>query len=104
MFFLDNIGCEDLAPLINIVRIVIRLIQYAVPIAIILLGSIDLFKAVIASKDDEIKAAQKMLIKRIIYGVVIFFLATIVVLVFSAISGTTDEVNFVNCWSQKIKK
>ena len=103
MFFLDCPAGMDV-----IVRFikngVMPLIQYAVPIVIIILGSIDLFKAVIASKDDEIKAAQKLLIKRVIYGVAIFFVFSIVSLVFSTLSsdgGTAGDgaASWINCWN-----
>lgn len=80
---------------------VMPLIQFAVPIVIIILGSIDLFKAVIASKEDEIKAAQKLLIKRVVYGVAIFFIVAIVQLVFNTLasngSGAYDNT-WVECW------
>ena len=63
MFFLDcPAGMDVIVKFIK--NGVMPLIQFAVPIVIIILGSIDLFKAVIASKEDEIKAAQKLLIKR----------------------------------------
>lgn len=82
---------------------VMPLIQFAVPIVIIILGSIDLFKAVIASKEDEIKAAQKLLIKRVIYGVAIFFVVAIVQLVFSTLATNSDESanNWLDCWNIK---
>lgn len=94
MYFLD-VTCSDLGAIPGIINLIITIIQWAVPVAIILLGSIDLFKAVIASKEDEIKAAQKLLIKRIIYGVVIFFLVTVVRLVFKNV-GTGSET-FIDC-------
>ena len=43
-----------------------------VPIIIVVLGTIDLFKAVIAGKEDEMKKAQKTFIKRVIMGVCVF--------------------------------
>ena len=80
---------------------VMPLIQFAVPIVIIILGSIDLFKAVIASKEDEIKAAQKLLIKRVIYGVAVFFVVAIVQLVFSTLATNSDASanNWLDCWN-----
>ena len=49
-----------------------------VPALVIVLGMIDLAKAVIASKEDEMKKAQATMIKRIIVGVVIFFVPIII--------------------------
>lgn len=103
MYFLD--ACADLAPLINLIKHgVIPLIQIGIPIILIILGMIDLGKAVVASKEDEIKSAQKMLIKRCIYAVAIFFVVFIVTLVFNLLSTTgdseitDDSVSWKNCW------
>jgi len=96
MNFLD-VSCADVEKFVPVVQFLISLIQYGVPVVIIILGSLDLFKAVVASKEDEIKAAQKLLIKRVIYGVVIFFLVTIIRLIFKNIGG--DSANtLVNCF------
>ncbi|MBQ9853717.1 MAG: hypothetical protein IJO57_01635 [Bacilli bacterium] len=100
MFFLDcPAGMDVIVKFIK--NGVMPLIQFAVPIVIIILGSIDLFKAVIASKEDEIKAAQKLLIKRVIYGVAIFFIVAIVQLVFNTLSSSGSGAysnTWVECW------
>ena len=48
-----------------------------IPIILIVFGSIDLGKAVVASKDDEIKKSVKTLVIRAIAGIIIFFIPTI---------------------------
>ena len=53
-------------------------VRIIVPILIILLGTIDLAKAVIASKEDEMKKAQNMFIKRLIIGLAVFFVPVFV--------------------------
>ena len=101
MYFMA-VDCTTIAPIIKLVRDgVIPLIQIGIPILLIVLGTIDLGKAVIASKEDEIKNAQKMLIKRAIYAVAVFFVVTIVTLVFSLFSSTGDAdlENTANSWT-----
>ena len=105
MLFLDT--CENLAPLINLIKHgIIPLIQIGIPIILIVLGMLDLGKAVVASKEDEIKSAQKMLIKRCIYAVAIFFVVVIVQLVFGLLSSTGDSeisstsTNWADCWGK----
>jgi len=100
--------CSTLMPFIRLVRDgIMPLFQIGIPIILIVLGTIDLGKAVIASKEDEIKNAQKMLIKRAIYAVAVFFVVTIVSLVFSLFSSTQDEeltgvaTSWLSCWNQK---
>lgn len=48
-----------------------------VPILVILLGMLDFGKAVIASKEDEMRKAQATFIKRVLIGIVIFFVPMI---------------------------
>lgn len=48
-----------------------------VPILVIILGMLDLGKAVIASKPDEMKKAQNTFIKRVLIGLVIFFVPVV---------------------------
>ena len=108
MLFLDvSQACKDLGPLINLIKHgIIPLIQIGIPIILIILGMFDLGKAVMASKEDEIKNAQKMLIKRCIYAVAIFFVVLIVTLVFNLLSSTNDSnitsssASWSNCWGQ----
>ena len=49
-----------------------------VPILVIVLGMIDFAKAAIASKPDEMKKAQSDFVKRLIAGVVVFFVPVII--------------------------
>ena len=72
MFFLDT--CTDLMPIIKLIKFgVIPLIQIGIPIILILLGMLDLGKAVMSSDDKEIKGATGKLIKRAIAAVAVFF-------------------------------
>lgn len=62
---------DSLRSLIN------EILQYPriiVPILVIGLGIIDLSKAVLASKEDEMKKAQSTFVKRLIIGVAFFFI------------------------------
>lgn len=52
-------------------------IKIVIPILLIIFGSIDVGKAVIASKDDEIKKSIKTLAIRTIAGIIIFLIPTI---------------------------
>ena len=100
--------CEEMGimPIVKFVKNgVFPIVQIGIPIILIVLGTLDLGKAVIASKEDEIKNAQKMLIKRCIYAVMVFFVVTIVSLLFSLFSSSGNE-NLVDTgegnptWSQ----
>jgi len=70
--------CSCLIRLFIFLGHIMSFIKISVPVIIILLGSIDLIKAMIAQKDDEIKKAKNIFIKRLIYAVVVFFIISIV--------------------------
>ena len=100
----NAVNCDALMPIIRLIRDgVIPLIQIGIPIILIVLGMLDLGKAVMASKEEEIKSAQKLLIKRAIYAVAIFFVVFIVQVVFGLIdnSGDLGQSNWITCWNQK---
>lgn len=98
-----NDGCGGLLPIVKVFRQgIYPIVQIIIPIILIIYGIIDLGKAVIASDEKEIKAAQSRLIKRCIYAALIFFVVTLVSLVFDVVAkgaNTTDNTN-TNSWSQ----
>lgn len=92
--------CTSMAGPLKFVGIVVWIFKVAIPVIILVMGMIDLGKAVTASKDDEIKKAMKQLMIRLISGVLIFFIPTIIMFVFRVITEFNDiegEVNFNVC-------
>lgn len=71
----DHDESPSIRYLINQVLTYVRII---VPILIILLGTLDFAKAVLAGKEDNMKKAQSDFVKRIIAGIAVFFVPTIV--------------------------
>ena len=53
---------------------------------------LDLGKAVIASKEDEIKKGQNMFIKRLIAAVIVFFVVAVVRLVVGLAADNSGDV------------
>lgn len=97
--------CTELGPVISFLKAILGIIQWGVPILLIIMGSIDLGKAVMASDDKEIKGATSKLIKRAIAAVAIFFIPLIVNLLIGMV-GTSgaNEGGFANCWNDTGKK
>ena len=88
MYFLD--GCPaGLAPILGIVNVIINAIMIGVPILLIVLGMVDLGKAVIASKEDEVKKATKAFGKRFLYAVGVFAVVWLVTFVFDTINSAS---------------
>ena len=91
MLFLAG-TCETLNPLIRLIKFgVVPLIQAVIIVALIVLLILDLGKAVMAGKEDEIKSAQKLAIKRIVYAVIVFLVPWLVNVAFSLLTNTGDE-------------
>ena len=81
------------------IHIIYLIIQILVPIILVIFGSIDFVKSVIASKDDEINKGRQIFIKRLIYGVIVFFVFSIVKLLISLVGDKDNKVNIMNCAS-----
>lgn len=79
--------CSDLKEIWQVLGWVLWVFKIVIPILIIIFGMIDLGKAVVASKDDEIKKAVKSLAMRAIAGVIIFFIPTLVGAIFGILDG-----------------
>lgn len=96
MYFLD---CnKQLEPILKLIGMVINLIQIGIPIILIILGSIDLGKAVISSKDDEVKKAQKAFLRRLMYAVAVFLVVWIVKLVLGYVPKLVSDAENTNAW------
>lgn len=99
----------ELLPIVRLVRTIVTIITILVPIILIVLGTFDLLKAVTASKEDEIKAAQKLLIKRIIYAILIFLIVPILTLILKVFnpkdydSDSTYTYEWHDCWVEAKK-
>ena len=96
----------DLAPIFRFIKYgIYPIIQIGIPILLIVMGSIDLGKAVLSSDDKEIKGATGKLIKRCIAAIAIFFVTTIVSLLMGLFSSTGESSNITgteswkDCWT-----
>ncbi|MBQ8659293.1 MAG: hypothetical protein IJ475_00435 [Bacilli bacterium] len=92
MFLLDvaTTFCKDSAEIWQVVGNILRIFTIVVPILVIIFGMMDLGKAVVASKDDEIKKAIKSLAMRAIAAIVMFFIPSLVGLIMGLCSGFAD--------------
>ena len=79
--------------LIKIVGTVVNVIKIGVPIILIVLGMIDMGKAVASQKEDEIKNGQKKLLSRCIAAGITFFVVAIVQLLVGIISSAAESSN-----------
>ena len=93
--------CGGLLPLVKVIVQIVKVFMIVIPVLLILYGTIDLGKAVIASEEKEVKAAQGRLIKRIIYAALIFFVPMLVGVIMNIVSagGEGDTNGWNSCWT-----
>ena len=93
-------ACGGLLPLVKVIVALIKIFMIIIPIGLIVFGTIDLGKAVIASDEKEVKAAQGRLIKRFIYAALIFFIPMLVGAIMNVVSagGEGDTTSWNSCW------
>lgn len=90
---LDVVGTDACLPeeITNIIGSVINIIQFGIPVILVIMGMLDLGKAVTSQKEDDIKKAQSMLVKRIIYGVIVFLIPAIIEFAFGLLSDDASS-------------
>ena len=80
-----------------VVSTLVTLFKIVVPILLIIFGMLDLGKAVVAAKEDEIKKGQQTFIKRAIAAVIVFFVIQLVQIVVRFVSG--NDANITGCFN-----
>ncbi len=81
----------QLQPILGLIGYVILGIKIIVPIILVIMGMLDLAKAVTEKDENKIKAAQMLLVKRAIAAVIVFLVMTVVTIVVSLVNGKDWE-------------
>lgn len=79
--------CSASASIWQVVGWFLLVFKIVIPLLLIIFGMIDLGKAVISSDDKAVQKAAKSLLMRVIAGICIFFVPTIVGLVFKMVGA-----------------
>ena len=95
MYILDYVSCGDAISSMDIMipqitSLIITIIEIGVPVLLIVFGMLDLGKAVMAQKEDEIKKAQQTFLKRLLSAALVFFVIMIVQVIFNLVAGNND--------------
>lgn len=93
----DSFDIPEQAP--RIMSFAINLLKIGTPIILIITGIITLIKAVAASKEDEIKKAISLLIKKAIASTLVFLVIMIVQFVMSKAADSSDIDSMSKCLS-----
>ena len=96
----DSISsCKDLfgndIELINMLHTIVLVFKISVPILLIVLGTLDFGKAVLAQEESDMKKAQNKFIKRIIIAIVILLIPTLLKVILD-IANSVWGSNFID--------
>ena len=104
-----NLCTDDMQVVVSAVKTIFTLIQIAIPGVLIVLGTIDMFKAMASGDEKKTKEAQRTFIRRLIYAVIAFLIPFIIRLVFGFVAnnigadegkaGQTAYNQFFACWN-----
>lgn len=97
--------------IVYFVKELLDIIFILIPIGLIVMLSIDLFKNTISSKEDEMRKNITVFIKRIFFCMAIFLIPTIVSFVVNMVYDskvaevwTKEEVNWITCYYDLTKE
>ena len=92
--------CATASPVLQFIGWILLFFRISIPLVIIGFGMFDFGKAVVASKDEEIKTAFKQLVRRAVAGIIIFFIPVLVMWVFgmfAEFNRDTENTRFEDC-------
>lgn len=93
-------GEEDVHKILKMVGYILIIAKVMVPLILIVIGTIDLYKAVIGKDEKDLTKSIKLLMLRIALGIFIFFIPTLVNLVIDSIKNPVgDKENNAQCIS-----
>lgn len=84
--------------IVRVVRSVISLIKYIVPILLILMGMMDFGKVVFGKPDEQMKKAKNSFIARLVAAVLVFLVIMVVQMVLGMVSTDDQNVNCLRCF------
>ena len=103
MFILDvtcgggTLVMDEMIP--SLVSTAIDLIKIVVPILLVVFGMLDLGKAVMAQKEDEIKKGQQTFVKRLIAAVIVLLVVFVVEIAIGLVAPRDSNENVWGCFN-----
>lgn len=99
---IDGYSCasSDVFPFFEAAKFIIRIIQIAVPFGLVIWGSLDWFKALIAHDEKEMRMKRKPFIARVIAALVVLILPWIMTAISNVVAGESNTVNFWTCYHE----
>jgi len=84
--------CLETSPvgrILKIVGVLVTILKWAIPVALIIFGTIDLGKAVVEQDEKKVKAAYKALGRRALAAILVFIFPAVAIWLTNLFSGQT---------------
>ena len=99
--FLGMVTCGNLTDIPSkfprITSDIFLLIEIAIPVLLVIMGMIDLFKGITAEKEEEMIKGRKMFAKRLVAGVLVFFIFALVKIAVTFFDNKSTSGNLIKC-------
>lgn len=86
----DNF-CTDFGNTFKLISISVLIVRIMVPLLIVIMGSLDIFNTVKSGKEDDLKKQFTILGKRLLIGILVFFLPTFVSIVVNGLDKSPSD-------------
>lgn len=96
MYFINICQNPDILRVIYLITKIFNLVFIVVPIILIVMITIDLFKTVIGNEKAE-KENKKTIINRLIFAILLFFVPTIVSVIMNLLSSSGINSEYQDC-------
>lgn len=94
--FMKDVCTGDLLNVMSLITTAVKILRIAIVAALVLWGTIDMGKAVIAGDEKKIKEAQKPFVKRLVSAVIVFLIPYIISIVMGLV---TSDKSYQKCWN-----
>lgn len=91
-------NCYGFGEAVYYITMVIKILQIAAPILLIIWASVDLLKSVISGDEKKILETRKPVIKRFVAAALVFLVPAITSWIVDSFSVNGDEDSWLTCW------
>ena len=92
--------CGNLMPILRIVAYLLKILQWLIPVILIILITFDFVKAMMSSDEKVMEKAKGTVGKRIVYAVIVFVVPFVIRLLFNTLSSSLNasDLNGATSW------
>ncbi len=90
---------EEMQMVLGVIISLLDILNFLIPVILIIFCTIDIFKIIVSKKEDEIKKLRKDVMMKIIYAVIIY-LVPFLVPFFLKIVNNLLPMNYDDSWQQ----